>query len=110
VDALRELHDPDVIMRPVKDWPEQGPYIGRGTVMRFLEQLRNTWDAERLEPTSLTDIEDRVAVKFIWHGAGQGPQMNLEMTDVFTVRKSRILGHEFFWDHAEALEAAGLSD
>jgi ketosteroid isomerase-like protein len=78
--------------------------------MRFLEQLRNTWDAERLEPISFTDIEDRVAVKFIWHGAGHGPQMNLEMTDVFTVRKGRILGHEFFWDHAEALEAAGLRE
>jgi ketosteroid isomerase-like protein len=32
------------------------------------------------------------------------------LTDVITVRKGRIRGHEYFWDHAEALEAAGLSE
>jgi len=26
MDALREMHDPDVIVRTVKDWPEPGPY------------------------------------------------------------------------------------
>ena len=34
----------------------------------------------------------------------------MEMTGVHTVRKGRILDHEFFWDHAEALEAVGLSE
>ena len=32
------------------------------------------------------------------------------MTGVFTVRKGRIFFMEFFWDHAEALEAVGLSE
>jgi hypothetical protein len=27
-----------------------------------------------------------------------------------TVRRGKIAYHEFFWDHAEALEAAGLSE
>ena len=27
MDAFRELHDPDVILRPAKDWPEPGPYM-----------------------------------------------------------------------------------
>ena len=35
--------------------------------------------------------------------------MNVEMTQVITVREGRILYREFFWDHAEALEAVGLS-
>jgi ketosteroid isomerase-like protein len=34
----------------------------------------------------------------------------LKMTCVFTVRKGRIFGVEFFWDHAEALEALGVSE
>ena len=36
--------------------------------------------------------------------------MNMEMTSVFTVRKGKILAVEYFWDHAEALEALGLSE
>jgi ketosteroid isomerase-like protein len=111
MDAFREMHDPDVIVRTVEDWPEPGPYVGREAVMRSFEQLRDTWDVETLEATSdFIDAADRVVVRFIWHGAGQGPQLNLEMTDVLTVRKGRIRGHEYFWDHAEALEAAGLSE
>ena len=39
-----------------------------------------------------------------------GPEANIELTSVFTVRKGRIFGMEFFWDHAEALEAVGLSE
>jgi ketosteroid isomerase-like protein len=34
----------------------------------------------------------------------------MEFTILYTVRKGRILGIEFFWDHAEALETLGLSE
>ena len=42
MDALRELYDPDVIVRMPEDWPEPGPFVGREAVMRQLEQLRET--------------------------------------------------------------------
>jgi ketosteroid isomerase-like protein len=38
------------------------------------------------------------------------PQSMMEVTCVYTVRKRKISAFEFFWDHAEALEAAGLSE
>jgi hypothetical protein len=37
MDAVREMLDPDVILR---DRPEPGPYVGREAVTRFMEQLR----------------------------------------------------------------------
>ena len=78
--------------------------------MRFHEQLRDTWDANTLVPISLfIDAGDRVAVRYIWRGAGHGPDLNMEVTLVFTMRKGRIVYKEFFWDHAEALETLGLS-
>src|SRR5881396_806615 len=27
MDAVRELYDPDVVVRPMKDWPEPGPFL-----------------------------------------------------------------------------------
>jgi ketosteroid isomerase-like protein len=111
MDAFRELHDPDVILRPEKDWPESGPYIGREAVMRFYEQLRETWDADALESTSdFIQAGDRVAVRLIWRGAGHGPEANIVVTGVYTVRQGRVFGTEFFWDHAEALKAVGLRE
>jgi ketosteroid isomerase-like protein len=110
MDAFRELHDPDVILQTVQEWPEPGPHVGREAVMRFIEQLRDAWEADTLEPTSdFSHAADRVAVRFIWRGVGHGPQSSMEFTGVFTVRNGRIHGIEFFWSHADALEAAGLS-
>ena len=111
VDAVRELYDPDAIMRPPENWPEPGPFVGREEVMREWEQLRETFDTDTWEWISdFIDTADRVAVRVIWRGAGSGPEANLEMTDLFTVRKGRIFGLECFWDHAEALEVLGLKE
>ena len=111
MDALREMYDPGIIWRPPEGWPEPGPYMGREAVMRQLEQMRETWDADALELISdFIDVGDRVAVRVIWRGAGHGPESNMEVTGVYAVRKGRIFYIEFFWDHAEALETVGLSE
>jgi uncharacterized protein len=111
MDAFRELLAPEVSLRPVDDWPEPGPFVGREPVLRWLGQLRDAWDADALEATSdFIDAADRVIVRFTWRGVGHGPQSNMEFTGVWTVRKGRLALMEFFWDHAEALEAAGLPE
>ena len=111
VGAVRELFDPDAIMRTVEGWPEPGPFVGRDAVMRQLEQQRETWDADAFEPiTDFIGAADRVVVRFTWRGVGHGPDLDMEITGVYTVRKGKIFAIEHFWDHAEALEAVGLSE
>jgi ketosteroid isomerase-like protein len=111
MDGLRDLHDPEVITRPPKGWPEPGPFVGRDALMRQFGQMRATWDADAAEPISdFVDAGDRVLVRFAWHGVGQGPEANIELTYVATVRNGKIFNIEYFFDHAEALEAAGLSE
>ena len=39
------------------------------------------------EVISVIDVADRVVARFIWRGAGRGPEANVELTAVFTVRK-----------------------
>jgi len=111
MDAFRELHHPDAILRMAESWPEPGPYFGRDAVMREYNQLRDTWDTDTNEVIGdFIDVGDRVVVGFIWRGAGQGPESNIDLTVVYTVRKGSILVTEYFLDRAEALEAIGLSE
>ena len=111
MDALRELYDPEVIMRSVPDWPEPGPWVGRDAVIRQFVQQREAFDADDLAPISdFLEGADHVVVRLIWRGAGYGPESNLEITSVYTVRQRKVFYQEFFWNHAEALEAVGLSD
>ena len=111
MDALRELYDPDVILRMPEGWPEPGPYVGREAVMRHWEQQREAFDADTVEPISdFIDTADHVLVRFVWRGTGHGPESNMEVTQVITVRKGRVFLLEHFWNHAEALETVGLSE
>jgi ketosteroid isomerase-like protein len=112
MEAVRELYDPEVIARTAEGWPEPGPYVGRDVVMRWFEQLRQTWGGtDTVVPVDdFVHAADHVAVKYLWRGAGSGPDLEMRGTIVFTVRNKRIFGHEFFWDHAEALKAVGLAE
>ena len=60
--------------------------------------------------SDLVAVSDRVIARVGWHGFGRGPQSDMEWTNVFTIRDGRILKAQYFWDHAEALEAAGLRE
>ena len=111
MDAYRELYDSDATLRMPEGWPEPGPYFGREAAMRQFKQLNDTWVTDAAEPIDdFIDAADRIVVRFTWRGIGHGPEANLDLTSVFTVRKGKILGLEFFWDHAEALETLGLSE
>jgi ketosteroid isomerase-like protein len=41
-DAVPELFDPNVVIRPSDDWPEAGPFVGVEAVTRWFGQLRET--------------------------------------------------------------------
>jgi ketosteroid isomerase-like protein len=111
MDALRQLYHPDAIVRSPEGWPEPGPFVGREAVMREFEQLREAWDTDAADPISdFIGAADRVVVRFVWRGAGRGPEADLELTQVNTVRNGKIFAIEYFWDHAAALEALGLTE
>jgi ketosteroid isomerase-like protein len=111
MEGVRELYDPDAVMEGVPDWPEPGPFVGRDAVMQQLNQVRDAFDNDSIEPLSdPIAVGDRVIRRTGWHGLGRGPRSDMEWTIVFTFRDGRILKAQYFWDHAEALEAAGLSE
>ena len=106
--GVRELYDPDAVMEVAPDWPEPGPFVGRDAVIQHLSGARGAFDSDSVELLSdLVAVSDRVIARVGWRGSGRGPQSEMEWTTVFTIRDGRILKMQYFWDHAEALEAAG---
>jgi ketosteroid isomerase-like protein len=104
--ALYGLLDPSMVLRNPKGWPEPGPLAGRQAILRQVEQLGETAHAGSLRAvTDFIDAGDRVVVRFIWSGAGHGPEPDVEATGIYALHGGRIVYMEYFWDHAEALEA-----
>ena len=111
MDRVRDLYAPDAIVRAPVGWPEPGPFVGRDAIFRQFEELREPWNNDTLIAVSdYRAFGDRVLVRAAWRGSGRGPALNMEMTIVYTVRQKLIFEIEYFWDHAEALEALGLSE
>ena len=108
MDALRERYAEDVVTWPPAGWPEEGPFVGRDTVMAQWERMRGLWDEDEVEMLAdYFDAADRVAVLMTWRDRS-GSQADSGATAIFTIRGGRIRVAEFFWDHAEALETVGL--
>jgi hypothetical protein len=64
--------------------------------MRQLEQVREIWATDTLEPIGdFIEAADRAVVRYTWRGAGRGPESGMELTAVYTVRKRRVLFVEF---------------
>ena len=79
--------------------------------MRQYKRSREPFDVDTVEPsTDFIAAGDRVVVRIAWRATGQGPEMSMEFTCVYTIRKGKIFIIEFFWDHAEALKAVGLEE
>jgi uncharacterized protein len=111
MDALRDLYHEDAVTRGLDNWPEAGPNVGREAVMRQYARMRESVDTDSVEVRAEpVDIRDRVAVRMAWRATGRGPEVNMEVTAVFTVRDRCIQSVDFFWDHAEALEVLGLAE
>jgi ketosteroid isomerase-like protein len=111
MEAYGELLSPDVVVRMPSDWPEPGPFVGREAALRAYLQGREAFSADVADRiTDYVEIGNQVVARFAWRGRGRGPAMDMEISCLYTVRKGQLVGMDFFWDHADALEAAGLAE
>ncbi len=98
----------------VSRFPEAKPFRGREEFKRFLADIDQGWEggASTSEIQELFPMGDRVVIRVEWGGRGQasGIDMRSSLTAIYDVRDGQTVKVEFFFDHAQALEAAGLSE
>ena len=103
--------DEHIVLRMAEGWPER-VYYGKAAARSFYDGAIETIGGEGSTVGDPVDAGDRVVVRVHTHVTGEqsGVEGDLEFTQVSTFSKGRIVMTEFFCDHQEALEAAGLSE
>ena len=112
-EAWEKCIAPDVQTFPASVFREAGPLHGRDAYRAWTEEIGSAWISPRWEVTDvLAAGTDLVLCRGDWGGEGvaSGIKTYASITGVFTVRADRVTRAEFYFDHAEALKAAGLEE
>ena len=114
MDAAMKDFDPCVVVRPDANWPENRPILGVDAARSFFEDLMVTLGAGGMETAidDVIDAGDRVVLRYRArvHGQRSGIEDEVVFSQVVTFRRGKCVMLEYFLDHHEALEAAGLSE
>ena len=108
--ANLEYLDDDVVLRAAEGWPETA-YHGKREVQSFYEGITETVGGEGVIE-DLIGAGEIVVARARAHLTGErsGLEGDMQFSQVMTFRKGKVVLIEFFWDHHEALQAAGLSE
>jgi len=114
-DYLADYLAEDVEIVPdASRFPDAKPFRGREEFGRYIAGIDQEWEgggkAEIKEICAVGD--DRVVSRVDWGGKGRasGIDLRASLSSIITVRDGQFTKIEFFFDHAQALEAAGLSE
>jgi ketosteroid isomerase-like protein len=105
----------DIEVRPdASVFPEAKPFRGRDEFRRFLAEIDEGWEGgDKLGVIrEVFAVGDRVVTRTDWGGRGRASGIDLRssLSAVFDIRDGQIIRIEFYFDHAEALEAARLRE
>jgi ketosteroid isomerase-like protein len=110
LDAALESFDEEVVLRTAEGWPERAHH-GKLAARSFYEGFAETVGSDTMIE-DLIDAGETVVFRARAHmtGGRSGLEGDMQFSQVSTFRKGKVVLVEFFWDHQEALEAAGLEE
>jgi ketosteroid isomerase-like protein len=99
-------------MTNVADAPETAPYIGHDGVRKWAEVTRDAIGDFRVEADEVIDVDESrvVVVGRVCGGPSSGLAFELRLSQVYTLRRGKIVEVRAYRTKDEALEAAGLSE
>lgn len=112
LDIFVSLFDADAEVIPDPTFLEGGPFIGRAPIRAWFEGLREAWvGRDEVVVRELVEVEDGVLARIDWqvHGRSSGVETVRDVTCVSTFERGRIVRQQWYFDHAQALKAVGLS-
>ena len=113
LDALTQLHDPAIEWQTSAEDPDAATHRGRVAVRRYIEGYMETFPgfrAELEECVATPDGRVLTTTRYTGRARASGMDMDWRQSVVYTVESGLIVRAEEYFDRAEALEAAGLSE
>jgi ketosteroid isomerase-like protein len=111
-DTVLAAFDPEVELDQQR-MPDGGIYRGPAGVREFYGRWFGSWDDLHVELQYARALPDGRVISLV-HLRGRGRASGVEVTmigaDVWTLRDGKVVQLTGYPDHAEALEAVGLSD
>jgi uncharacterized protein (TIGR02246 family) len=111
MDAFMDLFTDDAVVQTDPSFPEGGTLVGQEPIRRFHEGLNEGWHGGvEVIPTDVRSSGDCVLATFDWTATGEasGIEMSSQWHIVVWVRNGKIARWQYFREHADALDAAGL--
>lgn len=102
--------DPDAVMVPARQWPENAPVRGAEAIWDFYRAVGGTWAEGASQVGEVIDSADKVLVNYRRDARGKasGAAVEFNYWQIATFREGKAVRLEWFATRAEALEAAGL--
>jgi ketosteroid isomerase-like protein len=113
LDGFLQLCAPDFEFRDIAELPGSGVHIGHEGFRAWWAQLLDAFDDLRFEAEQFIDPGGDCIVlvnRGTGRGRGSGADVEMHFTTVSTLSNGKFVKHVAYTDHAEALEAAGLSE
>jgi uncharacterized protein len=111
---VREFVHPEIeFARIGSDLPgAEGEWRGLDAMKAASIEYLNVWDDYRFEVERLVDLGDRVLVLETQTARGKlsGATISQKVGTLLTLRDGLIVRWEYYWERAEALEAAGIKE
>jgi uncharacterized protein len=102
----------DAEYHAAREDPDSAIHRGIDAIRRQFERWHEAYPDLKVDPLESRGIGDQVFlwVRFAGHGAASGAPMEMELAHVYTMRDGKAARVVEYYDKAEALEAAGLSE
>ena len=108
--AYLELFDPETEWHVAREDPDTAVHRGREEVRGYLERWIDAFSDLNLHMEETHDAGDRVLALIHMHGHGSasGAPLDERVSFLFSLRNGLVTKVEEFFDHSEALRAAGF--
>jgi ketosteroid isomerase-like protein len=111
-EVLPEIYHSDVEWIAAREDPDAATHRGLEAIRRYFAQWTGMFKDIDFRTEELIDAGDQVFawIRFSGKGITSGAPVEMEQAQILTFRDGKVVRVEEYFDRAEALEAAGLSE
>ncbi len=111
-EAMAEFALPEVEFQEPPTQPAPRTARGKAAAKETFAAFDAAWEEHQTELKEVRELpEDEVLVSSVEHFRGRdGMEVSAPCWTILTFRDAKIVKYRPFWDRAQALEAAGLSE